>query len=65
MPDFTFAGTEESIVGLPDGSTVLASPGEVVTLPMSSPGPLWVAAPSKKAPKQDAAPGTDTTTPKD
>ncbi len=66
MDQFTFLGSEQTNVGLPDMSVVLANPGEVHDLDFPDPGPLWAAVPAtlKKTPtKKTPAPAPPVTAP--
>lgn len=51
MPKYRYLGDYEANVGLPDGTVRLTQPGEVVTLSVKDPGPMW-------APATPAAPAT-------
>lgn len=53
MPLFRYQGAYPAYVGLPDGSTVHAHPGETLELASEDPGPTWQPV---DTPEPDAAP---------
>jgi hypothetical protein len=41
MKSFKFDGIYETNVELPDGAVVTVQPGDIMSLPYDTPGPLW------------------------
>lgn len=59
MAQWQFVGEYETLAGLPDGSVVLVSPGEVVDLSYADPGPLWSPVAKKSPGKGTPEPAPD------